>query len=186
MKKEKIIDLYNKMLEYDSDTVCQTFLLYSRGEIIKRPRTNITPLEEYAITQTYEEYLDNDEMKFINEELTEIFDESKFRLSDDDLFEQTINLFEELDNYDFNYNLRKSLNMKDKEDFNLDKIEEIIYGDIDKFIDYFKELEENEHLQYLIETSVFDSECYDNMVGKIIPSLEYIKENKERDKDFEM
>ncbi|MDO5568753.1 MAG: hypothetical protein Q4G04_01390 [bacterium] len=187
MNKDKIVELYNIMLGYDSTTITKTFLLYSRGEIIKGHRESITPLEEYAIERTYEEYLDNDDMKFINENLVEIFDESKFRLADEDLFEEISELLDELDNYDFNYKLKKSFDMDTKESFDEDKIEEIVYSDdLDKLLDYFKDLKDSDELFGLIEKSVFNSECYNNMVNKIIPSLEYIEENLDNEKEFEM
>jgi len=110
------------------------------------------------------------------------------KIEKDKNFELIDNISSALDDFDF-YELCYSIKNK----FNVDEFGVIEVNEMMKERDgirylyhFFDELKDNEHLQYLNETMVINSENYNNITEKILPKLkELIQERSKNNKGYE-
>lgn len=86
------------------------------------------------------------------------------------LINNMVNVLNELNNYEFCYNLKRKLEISDFCDETLFEVlqkrnnREYLYN-------FFNEIKDNNHLHYLVEINVMDSEVINTIKNEIIPSL---------------
>lgn len=94
------------------------------------------------------------------------------------LINNMVNVLNELNNYEFCYNLKRKLEISDFCDETLFEVlqkrnnREYLYN-------FFNEIKDNNHLHYLVEINVMDSEVINTIKNEIIPPL---KEHIEKEK----
>ena len=94
------------------------------------------------------------------------------------LINNMANVLNELNNYEFCYNLKRKLEISDFCDETLFEVlqkrnnREYLYN-------FFNEIKDNNHLHYLVEINVMDSEVINTIKNEIIPPL---KEHIEKEK----
>lgn len=100
------------------------------------------------------------------------------KLYDKEFISIICSTLKDIDNYDFCTYIKRKYNI---EEFNVVVVDKILNskGGAECLYCYFAELVDNEHLQYLNEISLVDSENFNNIEEKILPKLKEIMK-KER------
>lgn len=83
-----------------------------------------------------------------------------------------------LDIYDFCYGLKRKYEIND---FNCENIKNILYSDNGSNVLYcfFDEIKENKHLEYLIESSVIETNTQEKIKNSILVELKKMIDSKE-------
>lgn len=86
------------------------------------------------------------------------------------LINNMVNVLNELNNYEFCYNLKRKLEISDFCDETL--FEVLQKGSNREYLyNFFNEIKDDNHLHYLVEINVMDSEVINTIKNEIIPSL---------------
>jgi len=97
------------------------------------------------------------------------------------LIKEIVSTLQQLDNYDFCFFLKKKYNIRDFDYSNISKILEIKEG-INNLKDFFEEMKDNDQLNYLTEIMLFDSSTYEGISDRLIPGLEELYKEKNKDR----
>jgi len=137
---------------------------------------------DFDIHKEVEELVQED----INELCREYVDKHLLSCKDDNKYIVISDTLEELNYYDFCYHLKQKYGLGEYETFSPLLVKEILDSGGTRYLyDFFNEIKDNEQLKYLVDISNFNSNFYNNIEEKILPTLKetIAKEKKQKDKE---
>jgi len=173
--KEEFVEMFTSEYRYNDREIMALMKINNTLEYLYQDWLK----SDGGLHEPLEESIENSIAKAITEQ---------FKENNPRLIETISKLLQELDNYDRCYRLKSRYHVVD---FNEQEIYDLLNANsIHILNDFFKDVKEDEHIQYLVEIQVFNSDLYDEIERKILPKLdEFIngesKEFQKREREAE-
>lgn len=183
--KQEIVDMFKDRERYND---LELTALSSIDNCLNYLYENINGIN-YSIEEHVEVEIEKKVEIAMLDLATDYFNKQKQEIinsKDGELILMISSTLNDIDNYDYCRHIKSKYEI---EDFNVVEVNKILNtkGGSEYLYHYFAQLVDNEHLQYLNEISLVDSENFNNIEEKILPKLkeimqkEKVKQNKERD-----
>lgn len=155
--KEEFVEMFTAEYRYDDREIMALININNTLEYLYQDWLK----SDGCIHTALEENIENSISKAVEEQ---------FKKNNPKLIETISKLLKELDNYDRCYRLKSRYNILE---FNEQEIYDLLNkNSIHILNDFFNNVKEDGHIQYLVEIQVFNSDLYHDIERKILPKLD--------------